>query len=296
MAARANRKHKDTLFRDLFGSQERKGNALQLYNALAGTDYDDPGDLELTTLDDVIYMNVKNDVSFVVGDEMVLFEHQSTPNPNMPLRGLAYFARLYTARAERMRGNLYGSRLIRLPTPRYVVLYSGAAPRPDREVLRLSDSFSGEDPAVEVVCEVVNVNAGHNAGVAEACPALAGYARFVELVRMYNLGEGMELSAAVDAAIGGCIEEGHLASYFEEKRAEVFDMFLTEYDAERQRELDRQEGFDEGIEQGIEGTLASLVEKGLITPEQAAAEKGERLRWRGSGRGASKPAPPADAR
>ncbi|MBQ9044095.1 MAG: hypothetical protein IJ111_14930 [Eggerthellaceae bacterium] len=271
MTATANRTHKDSMFRDLFGSPERKGNALELYNALAGTDYTDPGELELTTLDDVIYMNVKNDVSFVVGDEMVLFEHQSTRNPNMPLRGLAYFARLYTARAERMGANLYGSRLIKLPTPRYVVLYSGARELPDREVVRLSDAFDGPNPAVEVVCEVVNINAGHNPEVAKACPALAGYARFVELVRMYNDGGQMSLADAVAAAIEQCVEEGHLADYLKEKRAEVFDMFLTEYDAERQRELDRQEG----IEQGIDIALSRLVELGAITPEQAAEQKRE---------------------
>lgn len=147
------------------------------------------------------------------------------------------------------------------------MLYSGAAERPDREVLRLSDSFAGGESAVEVVCEVVNVNAGRNPEVAGACPVLASYARFVELVRVYNAERGMDLAAAIGAAIDDCVAEGHLASYFEEKRAEVSDMFLTEYNAERQRELDRQEGFDEGveqgIEQGIEQSVAALRKAGL---------------------------------
>ena len=272
MEHRVNRESKDTLFRDIFGSPERKEYALQLYNALAGTSYDDPDDLELNTLDDVIYLNVKNDVSFVVGDEMVLFEHQSTPNPNMPLRGLAYFARLYTAYVDKVEGNMYGTRRIMLPTPRFAVLYSGAAPRPDRETLLLSDSFSGEDPAVEVVCDVVNVNAGHNPGIAEKCPALAAYARFVELVRVYNSERGMGLPAAVGAAIDECVAEGHLAAYFREKRAEAIDMFLTEYDPERQRALDRRDALEEGREMGVSNVLADLVKKGLLTEEQAAAE------------------------
>ena len=102
---------------------------------------------------------------------------------------------------------------------------------------------------------------------------MAAYARFVELVRVYNSERGMGLSDSVSAAIDACIAEGRLPTYLEEKRAEVSDMFLTEFDAERQRQLDRQEGFEDGIEQGIETAFESLVEKGLITPEQAAEQK-----------------------
>ena len=195
--ATPNRKYKDTLFRDLFGSPERKANALELYNALNGTDYDDPDALELTTLDDVIYLNVKNDVSFLLADEMVLWEHQSTPNPNMPLRGLIYFGRLYSAYAEREGLDLYGCSRLAVPAPRYVVFYAGRGGRPDRETLRLSDMFGGEDASVEVVCEVVNVNPGCNPQVAAASPTLAGYSRFVGLVREYNVVRGMPLGDAV---------------------------------------------------------------------------------------------------
>ncbi len=264
MPGEANRKHKDSLFRDLFGSAERKENALQLYNALAGTSYDNVDDLELTTLEDVIYMNVKNDISFVIGDEMVLFEHQSTHNPNMPLRGLEYFARLFTRHVERMDANKYGTALIKFPMPRYYVFYSGATKKPEREVFRLSDAFQGSlpegaKPAVEVVCEVINVNAGYNQSVAEACPALAGYSFFISRVQEYNSYQEIGLTDAVSYAIEDCIREGYLESYLREKKAEVHDMILTEWDAEHQRELDRQEGFEAGREQGHEERLAQSV-------------------------------------
>lgn len=265
MVGEANRKHKDSLFRDLFGSAERKENALQLYNALAGTSYDNVDDLELTTLEDVIYMNVKNDVSFVIGDEMVLFEHQSTHNPNMPLRGLEYFARLFTEHVERTNARAkYSSKQIKLPFPRYYVFYSGAANRPEREVFRLSDAFESSmiesvEPAVEVVCEVINVNAGYNQSVADACPALLGYSFFVSKVRQYNISQERSLSDAVSAAIEDCISKGYLESYFREKKAEVSDMILTDWDAELQREQDRQEGFEDGVEQGIEQGLAQSI-------------------------------------
>ncbi len=268
MSGEANRKHKDSLFRDLFGSAERKENALQLYNALAGTSYDNVDDLELTTLEDVIYMNVKNDISFVIGDEMVLFEQQSTHNPNMPLRGLEYFTRLFTRHVERMNANKYGTTLIKLPTPRYYVFYSGAAKKPERETFHLSDAFesplaNGIEPAVEVVCEVINVNAGYNLSVAEACPALAGYSFFISRVQEYNSYQEIGLTDAVSYAIEDCIKEGHLESYLREKKAEVHDMILTEWDAERQRELDRQEGFEAGCEETLAQSIAQLREAGL---------------------------------
>ena len=138
------RDYKDSLFCHLFGDERRKGNALQLYNALAGTSYADPEDIELTTIGDAVFLGRKNDVSFLVGDDMVLWEHQSTHNPNMPLRGLHYFSRLYTKLVTLRELDLYGTRRLQLPTPRYVVFYFGAEDRPDVETMRgLPDRAQG---------------------------------------------------------------------------------------------------------------------------------------------------------
>lgn len=120
-----NRLYKDTAFRDLFGSEERKENALSLYDVLAGTHYGDPGALELATLDDAVYLDVKNDISFLIGEEMVLWAHQSTRNPNTPLRGLVYCGRLYAKLAGGFGPRVYGARLLSLPALRFVVFYSG---------------------------------------------------------------------------------------------------------------------------------------------------------------------------
>ena len=276
MGANANRKHKDTVFRDLFGSPERKGNALELYNALNGTDYADPDALELTTLDDVIYMNVKNDVSFLLGDEMVLWEHQSAPNPNMPLRGLLYFARLHSAHVERTGADVYRGSVVGLPAPRYVTFYIGSEDRPEREVLLLSGAYGGPGD-VEVRCEVVNINPGFNEGVVAASPTLAGYVFFVTRVREYNLAQGMPLREAMGAAIDDCVAAGHLVDYLRERRAEVLDMsLLTEFDEERMRELDRREGY----EQGVEGLSRRLRERGVdpsLIEEAVAAMRGRAL-------------------
>ena len=85
-----NREHKDRLFKIIF---QEKSDLLCLYNAINGTTYDNPDDLTITTMEDVIYISMKNDVSFLVDCRMNLYEHQSTYNPNMPLRGMFYFSK-----------------------------------------------------------------------------------------------------------------------------------------------------------------------------------------------------------
>lgn len=270
---RANRRFKDSMFRDLFGSPERKENALELYNALNGTKYDDPDLLELTTLDDVIYLNVKNDVSFLIGEELVLWEHQSTPNPNMPIRGLIYFGRLYASFIEKTQARIYDRTQVHLPTPRYVVLYAGSEVRPEREVLRLTDAFERENASIELTCEVINVNTGYNTDVAVASPSLAGYAEFVGKVRR-KCGT-MELEGALHEAITECIDEGVLGTYLSEKTAEVFDMFMTEFDEELIHRQAREAGFEEGLAEGRAEGLQRGLEQGL----EQGLEKGLEQGW-----------------
>lgn len=252
----ANRNHKDTVFRDLFGTEEHKANALSLYNALSGRDYDDLGLIELTTIDEVLYMSVKNDISFLINDEMILWEHQSTHNPNMPLRGLNYFARLYSVWAERQDRSVYGHVRIPLPTPRYFVFFVGEEDRPDKEVMRLSDAFMHGPGDVEVTVTVLNVSAGHNQGLMDACKTLADYAYLIHLIRGYS--KDMELRYAIDKAVDSCIDQGVLSDYLRDKKAKVRDMFLTEYDeAKTLRQLrdeaireGRDEGYSKGFSQG----------------------------------------------
>ena len=257
-----NRRHKDTVFRDLFGSPERKDNALSLYNALNGSRYANPDDLELTTIDNALYMSVKNDVSFLIEEHMVLWEHQSTYNPNMPLRGLSYFDHLYTSWVRRLDRSIYGHELIRLPNPHYTVFYIGREDRPEREEMRLSDAFAVKDGGgdLEVVANVININAGKNPSLMSGCKALADYSRLVELIRMYD--RSMGINAAIDAAVNQCISEGVLEDYLKSRRAEVFDMFLTEYDeAETMRQL-REEAIRDGQAIGFERGQAEGFEKG----------------------------------
>ena len=130
------RNFKDTIFRMIFREKE---NLLSLYNALNKTSYTDVGNLEITTLENAVYMNYKNDISFVFDFELLLYEHQSAYNPNMPLRDLFYVSRVLQSRVKDE--NLYSKKLIRIPAPQFVVFYNGTDFQPEQQVLRLAEAF-----------------------------------------------------------------------------------------------------------------------------------------------------------
>ncbi|MCH5249721.1 MAG: hypothetical protein J1E98_07300 [Lachnospiraceae bacterium] len=164
-ASKIQRKYKDTLFSMLFSE---KKNLLSLYNALNKTTYTNVDDLEITTLENALYMNYKNDISFVFDFELMLYEHQSTINPNMPLRDLFYVSTVLKGRVKDE--NLYGQALIKIPAPRFVVLYNGTEEQPERQILRLSDSYEKKQgtPELELTVVVYNINWGHNKELLEA--------------------------------------------------------------------------------------------------------------------------------
>lgn len=256
------RTFKDTVFRDLFGKEERKCNALSLYNALAGTSYEDPNELELTTIDNAIYMTHKNDVSFLIGDEMVLWEQQSTRNPNMGLRDLVYVAQLYTKYVQKNHLNIFSTKRIGLPTPRIYVFYSGGEDCADREEQHLSDSFSDGPGDVEIHVHVINVNEGHNASLMEACETLAGYAHLIRLIE--DKRDTIGLGNAVRYAVASCIRDGYLADYLRDRQAEVEGMLLSEYDEAETMRLLREEAREDGFSEGRKEGRAEVREQYLF--------------------------------
>ena len=165
-----NKKYKDTVFRKLFG--ENKENALSLYNAVNHTSYTNPDDLEYTTLEDVIYMKYKNDVSFLVDKTLSLYEHQSSYNPNMPLRGFLYYADLYRKLIHRSE-RLYSKHLLKIPRPHYIVFYNGSEMdmAEERRTLRLSDAFETDTGAGEYewTATMININSGKNQSIMDNC-------------------------------------------------------------------------------------------------------------------------------
>ena len=241
----ADKKYKDRVFRAVF---KEKKDLLELYNALRGSDYKNPEELEINTLENAVYMKMKNDLSFLIKGEQNLYEHQSTINPNMPLRGLFYLTDLFRKMIGAEGRKLYGSGRIQIPTPYYVVFYNGTKDQPDRQVMRLSDSYTvkGEEPAcLEMTALVLNVNLGHNRELMEKCRKLQEYAQFVAAVRRYHEKEE-DLTKAINQAIDECIQNNILAEFLTKNRAEVMDMLWYEYDEEEhiasEKEISRAEG------------------------------------------------------
>lgn len=247
---RVNHKFKDSLFRMIFREKEA---LLELYNAINGSDYQNPEDLIITTIDDVLYLGMKNDVSFLIGRQMNLYEAQSSLNPNMPLRGLFYFSRLYQAYIKERQLDPYSQRLLPLPAPEFVVFYNGTREQPDRVTLRLSDAFSpgAGVPCLECTATMLNINRGHNEELMKGCRKLYEYAYLVDMVRSY-LNEGLRLEAAVNRAVEDCIKHDILKGFLLKHREEVREMILSEYDEELHIRSEKEISFEEGETAGLQ--------------------------------------------
>ena len=206
-----NKKYKDRVFRVIF---HEKKDLLELYNAINDSNYTNPDDLTITTIEDVVYMGMKNDLSFIIGDVMNLYEHQSSFSPNLPLRGLFYFSSLYREYIEPVKYRLYSTSPLHIPFPQYIVFYNGTKKEPERQELKLSDLFiedKGEmNPALECTAVVLNINLGKNRELMEKCKQLREYAEFIAIIRKY-LAEGMQFEKSVEIAVDNCIKNGILA-------------------------------------------------------------------------------------
>ena len=236
--------YKDRVFRMLFKEKER---LLELYNALNGTDYSDPDALTVTTLENAVFIKMKNDVSFIIDCSMCLYEHQSTYCPNMLLRGLLYFADLYK---KQLKGNeLSVRKLIKIPTPHYIVFYNGLEKKDEEFCQKLSDAFEDDDNGcMELKVRIININLGHNDELLEKCNSLYGYSYFVAAIRR-NL-ETMELPEAVSKAIEECIQKDILKDFLLEQKAEVIAMSIYEYNEEYARKSLTETGYEQGLEDG----------------------------------------------
>lgn len=261
--ANVQRNYKDTVFRMLFKEKE---NLLSLYNALNGTGYTNVDDLEITTLENAVYMNYKNDISFVFAHELLLYEHQSTFNPNMPLRNLFYVSSVLQGRISG--DDLYSRRIVRIPAPKFIVFYNGTGSQPERQILRLSDVFEKkqEQPALELNVIVYNINLGRNSELLAACSLLKEYAQYVDQVR--TLARELPFPKAVEKAVDYCIGNGILADFLRENRAEAIAMSIFEYDEEKHMKNEREEGREEGREE-----LAKVLKRLMDVGETEALER-----------------------
>jgi hypothetical protein len=249
-----NREYKSDVFSMLM---EDKRNALQVYNAVNGSDYDDPEVVEICTLDRGISLTIRNDVAFVVDANLSVYEHQSTVCPNMPLRSLIYVTEILKTMTRS--DNIFSKRLLKIPTPKFAVFYNGTQEEPEQYEMKLSDAYEHptDKPELELICRVYNINKGKNRELLEKCPILKEYMVFVEYVRQYNKETGYEdLGKAINEAINRCVEEGVLKDFLIRRRAEVVKMTQLDYTFERQIMLEKKYSREEGID---EGELKSLI-------------------------------------
>lgn len=247
----ANKEYKSDVFSMLLQDKKR---AMEIYNAINGTDYDDPELVEMTTLDDKSFsLTVRNDASFILDANLSLYEHQSTYCPNMPLRDLLYFASIIQKQIKAQKRDIYGGRILKIPVPHFVVFYNGKEDAPDQYDLRLSDAFEKEtkNPEIELVCHVYNINSGKNVPLLSKCQTLREYMYFVDMVRKNNEISG-NLEDAIEKAINQCMEENVLRDFLAQHREEVMHVMTLDYTFERRLEMQRAEAIEDGERIGKE--------------------------------------------
>ena len=166
-----NREYKDRLFKFIFGNPDNKQWTLNLYNAINDSHYTNPEDIRLNTIEDAVYMSMKNDVSFLIADTLNLYEQQSSFNPNMPIRFFIYAGMVYAKYVEENRNyHRYSTKQQKIPTPKCICFYNGKDAKNDKIVLSLSDAFDTEAVSdIEVKVTMLNINFGHNRELMEKC-------------------------------------------------------------------------------------------------------------------------------
>ena len=264
------RNYKDTVFRMLFSDRK---NLLSLYNAVSGAHYEDPEKLEIVTLENAIYMGMKNDLAFIIDTDLFLYEHQSTYNPNMPLRDLFYISSEYQKLVDKR--SLYSSLLQKIPAPQFIVFYNGTEKKKDSWVNHLSEAFENlsGNPKLELEVLTININEGHNPELMEQCQTLREYAQYVACVRRYA--KEFELNEAVKLAVDECIRNNILSEFLRANKSEVISMSIFEYDKEEEerklRKAEYEAGVAAGMKDGMKAGVADGISKGKILAKKDAA-------------------------
>ena len=250
----SNKQYKDRLFKAIFGRDNEKSKRwrLDLYNALNDSNYTDPDALELNTIENVIYIKMYNDVSFLIDSQMTLYEQQSSPDPNMPMRGFLYFAELYQKHIASSGRKLAGGQLFKIPNPNFIVFYNGKPERSEQYDLKLSDAFIHEDKSgrFEWTAHVININENRNMSLQKKCKPLYDYVRFVSRINHNKDDFKMPINEAVDEAVDWAIKENLLDGLISSEKDEVIGMILTEYDEEGLIRTWQEDGYANGLRDG----------------------------------------------
>lgn len=255
----ANREYKSDVFSMLMEDNAR---ALDVYNAMAGTAYTNPEIIEIHTLESGVSLTVHNDASFVVSMDSVLniYEHQSTYNPNMPLRELIYFVTIIKKLVENR--YLLSHKLVKIPTPKFAVFYNGEKFRPEREVLKLSDAYENQsdEPQLELTCTVYNINPGNNEDLKKRSQTLREYMIFVGYVNENLAKAKKDYETAIRDAMNRCIAEDILKDFLLERGEDVQKSMMFDLTYEKQMENAKREWYNDGVEEGrVEGRAEGAV-------------------------------------
>ena len=277
MTEHANRNYRDSVFSLYLSEPER---LIEVYNAVANTDYPPDTQVEINTLTDVLYKNQINDLSFVLDNQIVvLIEHQSTINENMALRLFLYSARVYEKITKQK--PLYKRKRVKIPVPRFIVLYNGNEPYPEYGEQKLSDSFIFQqvNPQLELKIDIYNINYEVNAEIVRRSKSLAEYSRFIGLIKM-NLADGLTLEEAIKQAIEYGMKHDIMKEFLETHGTEVANMLLSGWNMDEALAVSKEEGYEDGFEDGFEdGTEMGEMKKQyemirkfsqINTPEQIA--------------------------
>lgn len=263
MKEKGNREYRSDVFSMLMAD---KRNALQVYNALNGTNYEDPEMVSIYTMDKGVYLSIRNDSAIVVDSSLSLYEHQSTVCPNMPLRCLFYVTNIL--RRLTKEENIHGAGRIQIPIPKFAVFYNGTKAMPSEWEERLSDSFlkKVDSPELELICTVYNINQNRGKKLLDDCKILKDYMAYVDYVKYYL--QEYELKDAINMAIDKCIEEGIQSDFFQKKREEILRMTELDFSFERQLELGVKSALKEGKEEAWAEANKIIEEKNILLNEK----------------------------
>lgn len=267
----SNREYKASAFTAYFGEPE---NAADLYRGLSHCPDIRPSDIEYKTLKGVLFLARKNDLAFTVQKKiLVVGEHQSTINQNMPLRSAIYYGRtienLIPPRA------IYKSSLLKIPTPEFYLFYNGSQTQPAEKILKLSDAYLDKTdiPMLELTVRMININPLLNHPLLKESRCIYEYASFIQSIRNY-IEEDYGRDQAISAAMEQCISEGIMVDFIQKHGSEVRNMLFTQFNLEDAKEVWREEAYEEGMEAGIRDGKQLGLREGLLEGRQKGLQEG----------------------
>ena len=270
--AELNRKYKDSVFRMLFSKKDK---LIELYNAIFDTNYTEDDSVDITTIEEVIFKTMKNDISFVMDGKFVLLvEHQSSINNNMCLRDLIYITEVIRQMIDPK--DLYKEAPVKIPTPAFVMLYNGERHMPAYHEMKLSDAYMDKEGecSLQLIIRVYNINKDAGSELLKKSPTLKQYSMFVERVRTYSKTRETLAERDIVDIMESCIEDGILPEFLSNYGREAVGMMFKELTQEEAMEMSRQDGYDLGIEKGIEqGRSEGFAEGEKIGEERGEASK-----------------------